>query len=51
MVVGDVVSQQSSEMTFIEHDDVVEQLSTYAADPPLSDTVLPWAAIPRPGRL
>ncbi len=26
VIVGDVVSKQSSEMTFIEHDDVVEQL-------------------------
>jgi hypothetical protein len=40
VIEGNVVSKQSSEMTFIEHDDVVEQLS-YAADPALGDVVLP----------
>ncbi len=39
VVVGHVVPQQSSEMALTQHDDVVEQFTTDAANPALGDAV------------
>ena len=44
VVVADVCAHESNEMALAEDDDVVEELSTAAADPALRGSVLPWAA-------
>jgi hypothetical protein len=40
MVVTDVLVHQSPQMAFIQHDHMVEQISTAASDPALSDAIL-----------
>jgi hypothetical protein len=44
VVVADVPAHQSSQMPFIEHDDMVEQVAATVANPALRDTVLPRAS-------
>jgi len=51
VVVGDVIRQPPSQMTFVENDDVVEQLAADAADPSLRDAIVPRARPRCPGRL
>ena len=41
MVIANVVSKKSLQMALVESDDVVEQISTAASHPALSDSVLP----------
>ena len=43
MVVADVFDHEQLEMPFVEHDDVIQQISTAVADEALGDAVLPWA--------
>lgn len=43
MIVGDVFEKKSLQMSLVHSDDVVEQLPSAAADPALSNTVLPRA--------
>src|SRR5262249_1684453 len=50
VIVSDVLAEQSPEMTFVEYDDVVEQLSAYTSDPALRDSILPRAAVCSPRR-
>ena len=47
VVVGDVVSEQTPEMTFAKDDHVIEKLSSTGPYPPLGDRVLPGAAVRR----
>ena len=44
MIVADVSSHEPNEMTCTENHDVLKELVTAAADPPLRSSVLPWAA-------
>ena len=44
MIVADVSSHEPDEMTCAENHDVLKELATAAADPPLRGSVLPWAA-------
>ena len=44
VIVGDVRSHKSDEMTLTENHDVLEELSTTASDPALGGSVLPWTA-------
>ena len=44
MIVADVSSHEPDEMTCTENHDVLKELATAAADPPLRGSVLPWAA-------
>src|SRR2546427_765127 len=55
-VVRDVSVQQATEMSLIEHDEVVEAFSADGADEALGEGILPWGmrgdeelAGPRPG--
>jgi len=50
VVVIDVLAKEPSEMTFVEDDDVIEQLPTNGANGALSRTVLPRAPVCRPLR-
>lgn len=43
MVVADVLIHQSPQMTLVQHDDMIEQVPTAAADPALCNTILPRA--------
>ena len=43
MVVGNVLGEESSEMTLVQGDDVVQQLTSAAANPAFRNTVLPGA--------
>jgi hypothetical protein len=43
VVVTDVLVHQPPQMAFIQHDRMVEQISTAACDPALSDAILPRA--------
>ena len=43
--VFDVVAHQSLEMTFVEHDHMIEQIAAAASDEALGNTVLPWTLI------
>jgi hypothetical protein len=49
VVVGDVVSEQTSEMTFPEDDHVIEKLSSTGAYPPLGNRALPKSLFPTLG--
>ena len=51
VVVRDVLAEQAQQMTVIEHDDMVEEFATDAADPTFGDAVLPWAPWGGAGRL
>ena len=42
MIVADVSSHEPDEMTCAENHDVLKELATAAADPPLRGSVLPW---------
>ena len=44
VIVADVSSHEPDEMTCAENHDVLKELATAAADPPLRSSVLPWAA-------
>ena len=44
VIVADVSSHEPDEMTCAENHDVLKELATAAADPPLRGSVLPWAA-------
>ena len=44
MIVRDVLGQESSEMTLVQRNDVIEQIATTAADPAFRNTVLPGAS-------
>ena len=44
MIVADVSSHEPDEMTCTENHDVLKELATAVADPPLRGSVLPWAA-------
>ena len=43
VVVVDVLAQEPSQVVFAKHDDVIQELATYAAYEALGGTVLPWA--------
>ena len=43
VIVADVSSHESDEMKCAENHDVLKELATAAADPPLRSSVLPWA--------
>jgi len=53
IVVRDVSAQQATEMSLIEHDEVVEAFSADGADEALGERILPWGtrgiADPQPG--
>ncbi len=51
VVVADVGPYEANEMTLAEGDDVLEELSTTAADPALGRPVLPRAAVGDGNRL
>jgi hypothetical protein len=44
MIVTDVLFHESSQMAFIQHDHMIEQISSTTADPALSNAVLPRAS-------
>src|ERR1700749_4947272 len=44
VVVTDVFVHQAFQVAFIDNDHVVEQVPAAAADPTLSDSVLPWTS-------
>ncbi len=46
VIVADVSSHEPDEMTCAENHDVLKELATAAADPPLRSSVLPWAVLP-----
>ena len=46
MVITDVFGHQALEVPLIEHDDVIEQVSTATSDESLRDAILPRAAEP-----
>jgi hypothetical protein len=41
VVVGNVLAQQPFQMTFIEGDDVIQEVTAAAAHPALRDAILP----------
>ena len=43
MIVRDVLGHESSEMTLVQRNDVIEQIATTAADPAFRHPVLPGA--------
>ena len=43
VVVADVFGEQPFQMTFIDRDDMVQQVPTATSHPALRDAVLPWA--------
>jgi hypothetical protein len=43
VVVGNVLAEQPFQMTFIDRDNVIEQVAAAAAHPTFGDTVLPGA--------
>jgi len=43
MIIGDVFKEESLQMVLVQSNDVVEQIPSAAADPALSNTVLPRA--------
>ena len=45
MIVADVSSHEPDEMTCADNHDVLKELATAAADPPLRGSVLPWAVL------
>ena len=47
---GKVVCYKPYETPLAKNDDVLEELSTAAADPALGGSVLPWTAIGDPDR-
>src|ERR1039458_7167211 len=51
MVVTHVLGHHASEMAFVEHDDMIEQISSATCHPTLSDAILPRAAKTGPLRL
>ena len=51
VVVADVRPDEANEMTLAEDHDVLEELSTAAADPALGGSVLPRTAVGDPNRL
>ena len=44
VVVRDILSEQATAMPFVEHDDMVEQVTPTTSDPALRDPVLPGAS-------
>ena len=44
VVVGGVAAKYPQEVSFVEHDDVVEALPTDGADPAFAVGVLPWGS-------
>src|ERR1700739_2247663 len=44
MVVGDIFAHESLQMPFIEHDDVIQQVTAAASHPTLCDSILPGTA-------
>jgi len=42
VVVLEVIAEESSQVSLVEHDDVVEAITPDAADRPLDEWVLPW---------
>ena len=44
LIVRDVLGHESSEMTLVQHNDVIEQIATTAVDPAFRNTVLPGAS-------
>jgi hypothetical protein len=41
VVVADVLTEESEEVTLTEHEDVIEQVSPERADPALREAILP----------
>ena len=48
LMVGHVFANESAQMPFIQHDDVVQKLSATASDPPLRESILPGRLDVRP---
>lgn len=44
VVVPNVLCHETLEMTLVESDDVVEEITPTASDEPLGDAILPWTA-------
>jgi hypothetical protein len=44
MVIADVLKHKPFQVAFIEHDHMVEQITTTASDPALGDSDLPWTS-------
>src|SRR6516162_9767906 len=44
VMIGDVLVQQPSQMSLIQHDHMIQEVAPYAAHPTLCNSVLPWAA-------
>jgi len=51
LIVAEVIPYKPGEMPFAKDDDVLEELSTAAADPALGGSVLPWTAVGDPNGL
>ncbi len=45
VVIRNVVAEETPQLTLVDHDDMVEQLTADGFDPALSDPVLPRASI------
>jgi len=44
VMIVDVLVQQPSQMSLIQHDHMIQEVAAYAAHPTLCNSVLPWAA-------
>ena len=42
MVIADILFQKSSQMTLVQHDDMIEQVPAAVANPALCNAILPW---------
>src|SRR5882672_10680562 len=51
VVVLHIIANQPAQMAFVQRDDMVEDLSSTASDPPFRNPVLPWRLNTRPLRL
>jgi hypothetical protein len=44
VAVVDVFLEKASKVVLMQDDHVIEQFSAYATDPPLGNSILPWAS-------
>ena len=44
MVVVDIIREKPLQMPFVQHDHMIEQLSSAAFDPSIRNSILPWAS-------
>jgi hypothetical protein len=51
VIIADVIANESAPVSFIQRDDMIEQLAAAASDPAFSQSILPWGLHARSLRL